>query len=156
MPKTKPRYVYVTYINTTPRKLWRALTDTALIRQYWVGRTNTSTWKKGAGLESRSPDGELEWAGKILESRPPHRLVYTFRMDGAGQPVTKVTCQIDKLGKNSPQRGKGLRLTVTHEGYAPGSPQLEGISTGWPVILSGLKTLVETGKGLGITWVDGD
>lgn len=152
MPKTKPAFVYVVYIDTTPQKLWRALTDTKHIRQYWMGRTNTSTWRKGAALLSCDPEGELEWQGKIIDSQPPRRLVYTFQMASPNQPVTRVTYLVEKLGKGSAQLGKGVRLTVTHEGYAPGSPQLKGISSGWPSILSGLKTLLETGKSLGITW----
>ena len=70
--KTKtnhPDYVYVTYINTTPQKLWAALTDPKLIPQYWLSRTSVSTWKKGATVETRDPEGDLEWSGKIVESR---------------------------------------------------------------------------------------
>jgi len=148
----KPKFVYVTCINTTPKKLWRALTKTDFIREYWMGRENTSTWKRGAVLESHTPEGELEWRGKILESKPPQRLIYTFQMDGPKQPVSRVTFEIETLDKKTMYSGKAVMLTVTHEGYNPSSPQFKGISSGWPVILSGLKTLLETGKSLGIKY----
>lgn len=156
MPKTNPRippYVYVIYINTTPQKLWRALLDPGLIRQYWMGRTNTSTWKQGAPLESRSPEGELEWHGRVIENKPPHRLVYTFQGVGRNQPETRVTFDVATLAKDPVHRGQGLRLTVTHQGYAPGSRMYRGISGGWPAVLSGLKSLVETGRALRLVHV---
>lgn len=142
----KPDYVYVTYINTTPQKLWAALTDSKLIPQFWLGRTCVSTWKRGATLETYDADGDLEWSGKILESRPPQRLAYSFQMIGPDQPITKVTYDIEKLEKDSVLHGKGLKLTVTHAGYELGTKPYIGISWGWPVIVSGLKSLLETGR----------
>jgi uncharacterized protein YndB with AHSA1/START domain len=152
MPKTKLQFVYVTYINTTPRELWRALTDPGFIRQYWLGRENTSTWKKGAGLESRSPEGELEWDGRIIESKPPRRLVYTFRGSEGGEAASRVAFEIETLSKKSGPQGGALRLTVTHDRFPPRSKVFPGICEGWPVILSGLKTLLESGRGLGMSW----
>ena len=155
MPKTNrsaPPYVYVTYINTTPRALWRALTDSKFIAQYWMGRQNTSTWKKGAKLESRSPKGELEWQGKILESKPPRRLVYTFESVEKKPHVSIASFDIEPVAKNSPYRGAGVRLIVRHEGVRPGE-EYKGISSGWPAILSSLKSLLETGRGLGLKHV---
>lgn len=146
-----PEFLYVTYIQTTPRKLWKALVDPELIRQYWMGRHNTSGWKKGDVLESRSPEGELEWQGKILESDPPRRLVYTFQGEESKEPYTTVTFDIEPVTGSSPFRGRGVKLTVTHGGFKPGSKMLGGISQGWPAILSGLKSLLETGKALGLT-----
>ena len=143
---TRPDYVYVTYINTTPRKLWAALTDSKLIPQFWLGRKVASTWAKGAVVTSHDPDGDLEWTGKVVESRPPHRLTYTFQMPGPKQAVTKVTYDIEKIEKDSMLYGKGLKLTLTHAGYAPGTQPYIGISWGWPVIMSGLKSLLETGR----------
>lgn len=150
----RPEFVYVIYINTTPARLWRALTTTTLIRQYWMGRQNTSTWKRGATLESRSPEGEMEWHGRIIESKPRRRLVYSFQIDGSNQPESRVTMDIAPLQNDPEHRGRGVRLTVTHAGYAPGSWQLKGISAGWPAILSSLKSLLETGASLGLEHVD--
>ena len=73
-----PKLVYVTLIRTTPAELWTALTDPDFIRQYWFGRRNTSTWKEGEVIESHSPQGELEWHGKILKNVPEQELVFTF------------------------------------------------------------------------------
>ena len=143
---TRPDYVYVTYIHTTPQKLWAALTNPKLIPDFWLGRVLTSTWTKGATVESHDPDGDLEWSGKVLESRPSRRLVYTFQMDGPNKPVTRVTYDLEEQKKGSMLYGKGVKLTVTHAGFAPGSQPHIGISWGWPIILSGLKSLLETGR----------
>jgi len=143
---TRPDYIYVTYIHMTPRKLWRALTDSALIPQYWLGRELDSTWKRGATLTARDADGDIEWQGKIVECRPLRRLAFTFQMPGRNQPLTRVSYDIEPQPRGSVLHGKGLKLTVTHHGFAPGSRQHDGISWGWPVILSGLKSLLETGR----------
>jgi uncharacterized protein YndB with AHSA1/START domain len=135
----KPQFVYVTYIATTAEKLWSALTTTDLITKYWGGRHNTSDWQAGSAIESRSPEGELEWHGRVLESQPPRRLVYTFDVVGNDEPASRVTFQI------KPQ-GDSVRLEVTHGGFPPGSTVLPNITEGWPAILSGLKTLLETGR----------
>ena len=143
---TRPDFVYVTYINTTPRKLWAALTDPKLIPQYWLGRALDSTWRKGGTVESHDPVGDLEWSGKVIESRPPHRLVYSFQMAGRNKPVTHVTYDLELQKKGTILYGKGVKLTVTHAGFAPGSQPHQGISWGWPIIMSGLKSLLETGR----------
>lgn len=145
-----PDYIYVTYINTTAAKLWAALIDPELIKQYWMGRQNTSTWKKGAALESRSPEGELEWHGQVVEAKKPRRLVYTFQGEESKEPYTLVTFEIEAVNGSSPFRGRGVKLTVTHGGFGKGSKLREGVSRGWPAILSGLKSLLETGQGLGL------
>lgn len=149
---TRPDYVYVTYIQTTPQRLWRALLDPRLIRLYWFGRTNTSTWQPGAVIESRDPAGELEWSGKVLASRPPRRLVYSFQHAGRNKALTRVTFDIEPQKPDGDFSLKGVKLTVTHAGFVPGTRELKGITWGWPVILSGLKSLLETGKGLGVGW----
>jgi len=146
---TRPDYVYVTYINTTPQKLWAALLDPKLIPQYWLGRTLTSTWQRGATVETRDDEGELEWTGKVVESRPPHRLVYTFQMVGRNKPLTYVTFDLEKQARGSLLGHLGVKLTVTHAGFAPGSKPHLGISWGWPIILSGLKSLLESGRATG-------
>jgi len=140
------------YIHTTPRDLWRALTDTGFIRQYWLGRENISAWKKGSALESRSPDGELEWQGKIVATQPLRRLVYTFQGTESHEPPSRVTFEIETLDKKRGPQGEAVRLTVTHDRFPPRSKIFPGICEGWPVILSGLKTLLESGRGLGMTW----
>lgn len=143
---TRPDYIYVTYINTTPQKLWRALIEPKLIPQYWFGCTNTSTWQRGDAIESHDPEGGCDWRGKIVENRPPHRLAYTFQHVGRNKPVSYVTFDVEPPKKGSVLQSAGVKLTVTHRGYAPGSQDFKGISCGWPVILSALKSLLETGR----------
>jgi uncharacterized protein YndB with AHSA1/START domain len=154
MPKIDPklRFVYVMYINTTPPKLWKALIAPELIRDYWLGRHNTSTWKRGAPLESRAPDGELEWQGKIVEIKPLRRLVYTFCELGRKEPASRVTFEIELINRRTGPQGEALRLTVTHDQFSPRSQAYLGVCEGWPAILSGLKSLLETGRSLENSW----
>ena len=148
----KPKFVYVTYINTTPEKLWEALTTARFIEQYWFGRGNESEWKKGSAIESRSPEGELEWRGKVLQSEPPRLLSYTFDVVGESEPPSRVTFEIEPLGPNTKPQGHAVRLTVTHEDFPHDSKVYPGICEGWPAILSSLKSLLETGRSPELTW----
>ena len=144
----KPKFVYVTYIKTTPEKLWEALTTTDLIRQYWSGRTNESKWKKGAVLESHTPKGELEWHGKILESQRPRLLSYTFDVVDGNEPASRVVFEIERPKRTNAHRTRALKLTVTHDKFPAGSKMYLGVKEGWPRILSSLKSLLETGRAL--------
>lgn len=76
----KPSYVYVTYIATTPERLWEALTDGRFTRQYWGGRRITSDWKIGAPVSHVREDGCIDWVGQVLRYEPPRLLSYTFHM----------------------------------------------------------------------------
>jgi uncharacterized protein YndB with AHSA1/START domain len=149
----KPDYVYVTYIATTPEKLWQALIDTDVTRQYWVdpsagcSRVNVSDWKPGSRWEHRRVDeaGTVDIVGKVVETAPPRRLVLTW-----ARPI-----DADDDAKHSrvsfdiePYVGGLVRLTVTHDELAGDLQMLEGISGGWPKVLSNLKTLLETGRAL--------
>jgi uncharacterized protein YndB with AHSA1/START domain len=144
----KPKFVYVTYIDTTPEKLWRALTTTDLIRQYWAGRINKSEWKKGAILESRSPEGELEWHGKILECKPPLRLCYTFDVVGSKEGPSRVLFEIEPPKRTGDHQIHAVKLTVTHDKFPEGSQDYRGVQQGWPTVLSSLKSLLETGNAI--------
>lgn len=144
--------VYVTYIETTPEKLWRAITDPEMTRRYWrhpgseVGNENVSDWKVGSPWEHRG-EGKLYLIGKVIESVRPRRLVLTWAFPAEADDenkVSRVTFDIE------PQE-KAVRLTVTHEDLVPGSDMLSGISRGWPAVLSGLKTFLETGRPLALT-----
>lgn len=149
---TKPSFVYVTYIATTPEKVWHALVDTEITSQYWVDPTskspahvNVSDWKPGSQWEHQRLDEArtVDIIGKVVETSPPQRLVMTWgRPTEAGDPSkhSRVTFDIK-------QQGGGLvRLTVTHEDLD--AEMLAGISGGWPVVLSNLKTFLETGRAL--------
>jgi uncharacterized protein YndB with AHSA1/START domain len=145
---SKPEFVYVTYIETTPEKLWHALTDGDFTERYWFGARLKSDWKVGSTFEMVRSDGTVSDAGKVVEVDPPRRLAYTF------------VNLSDKYKKEFPALatfalepyGKLVKLTLTHEGFAEQSRFYAGISKGWPAILSSLKSLLETGKALEIPY----
>ena len=150
---TKPSYVYVTYIATTPEKVWQALIDTDLMRQWWVdpsagcARENVSDWKPGSRWEHRRVDdtGTVDIVGKVVENTPPRRLVFTWARPKDAEDDSKHS----RVAFDIEPYGDGLvRLTVTHEDLEGDPQMLEGISGGWPKVLSNLKTLLETGRAL--------
>src|SRR6202011_3807440 len=94
----KQSFLYVTVISTTPEKLWETLTNPDFIVRYWFGRRNESTWKVGAPIESRSPKGELEWRGHVIENDPPRLLSFTFDHVNDNEPPSRVTFAIEQLG----------------------------------------------------------
>jgi uncharacterized protein YndB with AHSA1/START domain len=143
----KPKFVYVMYVSTTPEKLWNALIDTRMTAQYWQ-HENLSDWKPGSKWEHRRSDGTgtVDLVGTVVESSPPHRLVvsWAFPADEARQEKhSRVTFDIE------PYRDV-VRLTVTH--LDADSEMLEGITEGWPKVLSSLKSLLEVGRPLPRLW----
>ena len=151
MTMTKPSFVYVTYIATTQEKVWRALVDTDVTRQYWIGptaqcaRVNVSDWKPGSRWEHQRVEdaGTVDIVGKVVESAPPRRLVLTWARPKDAEDDSKHS----RVSFDIEPHGDGLvRLTVTHEDLERDPQMLEGISGGWPLVLSNLKTLLETGR----------
>jgi uncharacterized protein YndB with AHSA1/START domain len=138
-------FVYVTYIKTSPEKLWDALTKPEFTRQYWFGIDVACEWKIGSPM-TYLKDGEAMVQGKVLAADRPKLLSYTFREakgDASHEPPTKVTLEIEpELGTET------VRLTVTHTDFVPDSKHRPKISGGWPAVLSGLKSFLETGKTL--------
>jgi uncharacterized protein YndB with AHSA1/START domain len=139
------KFVYVTYIRTTPQKLWDALTDPVFQKQYWFDMHQDSAWTKGASWTMLFPDGRIADAGEIVEVDPPRRAVIRwrneFRPELAGEGWALCTYEIE-------QDGETCKLTVLHEIDAVKSRFIEAVSGGWPKILSSLKSLLETGKPL--------
>ncbi|HEY3792916.1 MAG TPA: SRPBCC family protein [Bradyrhizobium sp.] len=142
----KPEFIYVIYIETTPEKLWEALTNAEFTKRYWFGTELTSDWKVGSRY-ALVMDGTTTDVGEILEADPPRRLSYTFKHvlndEMRNEAPSKVVFMIEP-------HGKLVKLTLTHEGFAEGSKLLDGISKGWPAILSSLKSLLESGTALAI------
>ncbi len=147
MSKPGPRHVYEIYIRTTPERLWRAITDPAFTRQYFYEQTVDSTWEKGAAYVHRAPDGTLMIEGRIVEIDPPHRLVQTFacpaKEDTRADRASRVTWLIEHMGY-------ACKLTLTHDDFDGETATFKNVGKGWNPILSGLKTLLETGKPLAI------
>jgi uncharacterized protein YndB with AHSA1/START domain len=137
---SRPDYVYVTYIEAAPERVWAALTDADLTASYW-GHANISDWQPGSAWEHRRVDGSgiADVAGTVLEAQPPSRLVITFDAPGATPPggPSVVTFSIEPYHEI-------VRLTVTHDNLA-GDEALEAISAGWPAVCANLKSLLETG-----------
>ena len=139
------KYVYVTYIRTTPQKLWDALTKPEFQKQYWFGMHQDCDWKKGSSWAMKFTDGRTADAGEILEVDPPRRAVIKwrneFRPELTAEGFSQCTYEIEPDGDI-------CRLTVTHEIGVADSKLLVAVSGGWPRILSSLKTLLEGGEPL--------
>jgi uncharacterized protein YndB with AHSA1/START domain len=150
----KPSFVYVTYIATTPQKVWQALIDPEVTRRYWVdpvgddlGHVNESDWTPGSRWEHQRLDDArtVDVVGKVIETTPPRRLVITWARPTEADDESKhsrVTFDIEPYGDGL------VRLTVTHEDLERDPKMLAGISGGWPIVLSNLKTFLETGNAL--------
>ena len=145
---SKSKFMYVTYIRTTPEKVFKALTEPEVTRQYW-GHENVSDWKPGSPWKQQTADGSatVRLVGEVVEHTPPQRLVITwaFPADAANKAKhTRVTFDVEPIEDM-------VRLTVTHDELEPGSEMEQGIMAGWPRVLSSLKSFLETGIALN-TW----
>jgi uncharacterized protein YndB with AHSA1/START domain/DNA-binding transcriptional ArsR family regulator len=136
----KPDFILATYIRTTPKALWAALTQPEYTRQYYYG-TDVDADLRVGGRFSYSRGGEMSLDGEILEIEPERKLVHTFKALWApeGQD-TRVMFEIEQMGDT-------CKLTVTHFDAAKA---MAGVEDGWPMILAGLKTVLETGKALNL------
>jgi uncharacterized protein YndB with AHSA1/START domain len=136
-------FVYVTVIRTTPDELWEALTDAKLIRRYWFDAIVECSWKKGSSWRKARGDGSLTDSGEILEIDPPRRLV--IRWQGEWKPEFKAEGPSRCTLALEPMDG-AVKLTSTHEIERPESKFIAALSEGWPLVLSNLKSLLETGE----------
>ena len=155
---SKPEFVYTTYISTTPERLWQALTDPAFTRRYWNSAFDTD-WQPGSAMTWDNQGVRIADPEQVvLEADPYRRLSYTWHTftpelataihldeetyrQAAAEARSKVTFEIEPAGQQ-------VKLTVVHDGFEPGSVVLQSVSTGWPQVLSGLKTLLESGAPL--------
>ena len=135
-------FVYVIFIRTTPEKLWEALTDPQFIRQYWFGTTVECGWKKGSPWKMVGSDGRLVDTGEILEIDPPRRMI--IRWQNEWKPELKAEGPSRCTLTLEPMDG-AVKLTSTHEIERPESRFIAALSEGWPLVLSNLKSLLETG-----------
>ena len=160
-------FVYTTYIHATPERVWQGLTDPTFTERYWRhpksgGVSYRTDWQKGSGYDLAYDEVGLVIINSeqvVLESDPPRRLAYTWhtfspewaaahQFDEAtvdawrAEPRSKVAFDIEEAGEGV------VKLTVVHDGFAPGSAVLEGVRGGWPAVIASLKTLLETGTAL--------
>jgi uncharacterized protein YndB with AHSA1/START domain len=138
----KSTYVYVSYIRTTPQKLWIALTDPTFIRQYWFGMTAESTFKAGSPWKLVAQNGEVWDAGEIVEADPPRRLV--IRWQHQMKPELKAEGASLCTMEITPE-GSAVKLAITHTVEREPSQFITAVSGGWPKVISNLKSLLETG-----------
>ncbi len=141
MPRST--FVYVTYIRTTPERLWSALTEDAeFMKQYWFGMHCESEFTAGSPWKLVNDKGEVWDAGEIVEADPPRRLVirweHQMRPELKAEGASLCTMELESAGQ-------AVRLTITHGLDRDGSKLVEAVSGGWPKILSNLKSLLETG-----------
>jgi uncharacterized protein YndB with AHSA1/START domain len=138
----KPSFVYVIYIASTAEKVFEALTDGKMSERYWTGNRVESDWKVGSPFTLKLKRHDKNVVGKVLEVDPPRRLAYTFQAQHDGlehEKPSRVTFELE-------QQRDQVRLTLIHDDFEPGGRTFEGISQGWPLVLSGLKSLLETGQ----------
>src|SRR5258706_8949225 len=136
-------FVYVTYILTTPEKLWSALTDDVeFMKQYWFGTHCESQWTAGSSWKMVSGDGHITDAGEIVEAEPPRRLV--IRWQHQNKPQLKAEGESHCTMQLEPS-GTAVKLSITHTIEREPSKLIEAVSGGWPKAISKLKSLLETG-----------
>ena len=141
-----PRYVFTTYIRSTPERIWQALTDSSFTLQYYYNSTVHSDWAVGSPYEFRT-HGNPAIEGVILASDPPRRLAMTFKALWSeavrADAPSKILFEIDDAGPGV------SKLTVIHEDLEGRDATRDEVVGGWPFIAAGLKTLLETGEPLG-------
>ncbi|WP_316354289.1 SRPBCC family protein [Devosia sp.] len=145
--KEKTSFLYVTYIHSTPDKVFEAITRPDLARRYW-GHENVSDWQPGSRWEHiRANDQRtVELVGKVIEASPPKRLVMTWTnasQEADPESYSRVSFDIEEYEDM-------VRLTVAHDELEAGGGMAKGVTKGWPLVLSSLKSFLETGRGLDI------
>jgi uncharacterized protein YndB with AHSA1/START domain len=145
MSRETTSFVYVTYIRSTAEKVFEAIMKPDLARRYW-GHENVSDWQPGSDWQHIRANEErtVELVGKVVEVAPPARLVITWanasQADDPGA-YSRVTFAVEEYEDM-------VKLTVSHDELEAGSGMAKGISRGWPVVLSSLKSFLETGRGI--------
>jgi uncharacterized protein YndB with AHSA1/START domain len=136
-------FVYVTFIRTTPERLWSALTSPEFTRKYWYGTHQESDWEAGSPWRLVFADGRVADTGEVVEIDPPRRLVLKwrneFRPELNAEGYSRCTLALEPVDG-------AVKLTVTHTMDRAESKLIEAVSGGWPQVLSNLKSLLETGE----------
>ena len=136
-------FIYVTYIRTTPEKLWSSLTDMEFMKQYWFGVRCESKWTAGSSWKMVSVEGQTTDDGEIIEADPPRRLV--IRWQHQNKPELKAEGESLCTMELEPS-GTAVKLSITHTIERDPSKFIAAVSGGWPKIVSNLKSLLESGS----------
>lgn len=147
MNAEKTSFVYVTYIRSTPDKVFEAITRPEIARRYW-GHENVSDWQPGSTWQHVRADEQrtVNVVGTVVEAVPPTRLVITWANPAqAADPAS-----VSRVSFDIAPYDDMVKLTVTHDELAAGSGMARGIQQGWPIVLSSLKSLLETGQGIDV------
>jgi uncharacterized protein YndB with AHSA1/START domain len=139
------KHVYELYVRTTPEELWAAITDPDRTERYWRGLRVESTWQPGASVRWVR-DGAASIHGEVVEADPPRRLVTTWNRtfdDGVTEGPSRVTWEIEPMGAVS-------KLRLVHDDFHGMSRMFETAGTSWPIVLSSLKTQLESGDALAV------
>ena len=143
MTEKAPKQVYEVFIKGTPDQIWDAITDGEKTPLYYYGYRVVGDWKTGGAMAYHAPDGSIQIDGEILEAQKPFKLVSTFHasfQDGLDKDrPSRVTWEITPMGDY-------CKLTLVHDDFDGETPTFKAVAGGWSRILSGLKTLVETGQ----------
>ena len=142
-PMSQPKQVYEIFINATPERVWQGITDGELTKQYYYGGAVRSDLTVGSAFTYFDDAGTMLLAGEILEIDPPRRLVTTFSAvwdpATAGDRPSRITYEIEPQGPLT-------KLTMLHDDFDGETATYKAVAGGWSYVLSGLKTLLETGK----------
>jgi uncharacterized protein YndB with AHSA1/START domain len=141
--EVESRFVYVTYIKTTPERLWSALTSAEFSGEYWLGARAEADWRVGGAWKLAFPDGRVADQGEITEYQPNRRLAIRWRNEWS--PELNAEGWSRCVMELEPE-GAAVKLTVTHSIDREESKFIVAVSGGWPKILSNLKSLLETGS----------
>jgi uncharacterized protein YndB with AHSA1/START domain/DNA-binding transcriptional ArsR family regulator len=146
-PMSAPMHVYEVYIRTTPERLWQALTDPEVTQRYYYDTRVESGWQVGDPITYSWTDGTVTIEGEIVEADAPRRLVHTFHFtqdpEQSRERPSRCTWEIEPMGE-------ACLLRLTHDGFEGETSTYRSVAKGWSRILSGLKTLLETGERLSI------
>lgn len=143
----KPQHVYVTYIQTDIDSLWAALMEPDLTEKYFLGTRLISDMKVGDNIDFNMANGDSAVHGEIIENTPKSKFVYSFRGnkldDGSREPYSRVTYELEATEN-------ACKLTIVHDQFNSEDGTYASVGGGWPSIIAGLKTYLETGKSLNI------
>ena len=142
-PAVKSAFAYVAYIRTTPEKLWRALTDVGQMKEYWFGVHCESEWIEGSPWKLAYLDGRITDAGEIIEAEPQLRLVIRWQHRDKPELIAEGEsyCMMELE-----QAGPAVRFSLTHTIAREQSKLIAAVSAAWPMVISNLKSLLETGS----------